>query len=130
MASVAITAFYAGILAIILVALSIRVVIVARAKAHVPYGDGGREELTPVVRAQANFVEYVPLAVVLIGFLEFGGASEDLVHGLGIALVVARVVHPFGLRVGVGPSVPRVIGALTTWVVLLVAGVTAILDFL
>jgi len=63
MASVAITAFYAGILAIILVALSIRVVIVARAKAHVPYGDGGKEELTPVVRAQANFVEYVPLAV-------------------------------------------------------------------
>jgi len=62
--------------------------------------------------------------------LEFGGAPENLVHGLGIALVVARVVHPFGLRAGVGPSIPRVIGALTTWVVLLVAGVTAILDFL
>lgn len=129
MASVAITAFYAGILAIILVALSIRVVIVARAKAHVPFGDGGQEELTPVVRAQANFAEYVPLAVLCIGFTEFGGASENLVHGLGIALVVARVVHPFGLRASVGPSIPRFIGTIVTWGVLLVAGVTAILGF-
>ena len=61
MGNVAITAFYAGILAIILVVLSIRVVIVARAKAHVPFGDGGKDELKPIIRGQGNFIEYVPL---------------------------------------------------------------------
>ncbi|MGB0751287.1 MAG: MAPEG family protein, partial [Gammaproteobacteria bacterium] len=64
---VLITALYAGILGVIMVLLSLRVIVVARARAHIPYGDGGKDELTPVVRAQGNFAEYVPLALLLIG---------------------------------------------------------------
>ncbi|MEM7405622.1 MAG: MAPEG family protein [Pseudomonadota bacterium] len=129
MGTISITAFYAGLLAIVLIALSVRVVIVARARAHVPYGDGGRDELTPVVRGQANFTEYVPLALLLIGYLEFTGSSSTLIHGLGAVLLAARVAHPFGLLVNRGPSVLRAIGTVATWLVLLVAAAAAIWQY-
>ena len=130
MGTVTITAFYAGILAIILVVLSVRVVLVARVKTHVSLGDGGKDELLPVIRGQGNFIEYVPLALLLMGYLEFNGSSANLIHGLGIALVIARILHPFGLRLERGPTVPRVIGAGVTWIVLLVAAIAAIMGFL
>ena len=130
MGTVTITAFYAGILAIILVVLSVRVVLVARLKSHVSLGDGGKDELLPIIRGQGNFTEYVPLAVLLMGYLEFTGSSANLIHGLGIALVVARILHPFGLQVERGPTVLRVVGAGVTWIVLLVAAIVAIMGFL
>jgi uncharacterized membrane protein YecN with MAPEG domain len=131
MGTVIITAFYAGILAIILVVLSVRVVVarVRRASSNEPRA-GGEDELLPVIRGQGNFIEYVPLAVVLMGFLEFTGSSTNLIHGLGIALVVARVLHPFGLRLEPGPTVLRAGGAVVTWIVLLIAAITAIQGFL
>ena len=130
MGSVAITAFYAGILAIVLVFLSLRIIVVARARAHVAYGDGGKPELTPVVRAQANFTEYVPLSLLLIGYLEITGVSANLIHGLGATLVVARVLHPLGLRHPGGPNVLRILGTVTTILVLLVAALAAIAGYL
>ena len=126
---VLITALYAGILGVIMVLLSLRVIVVARARAHIPYGDGGKDELTPVVRAQGNFAEYVPLALLLIGYLEFIVSSATLIHGLGASLVVARILHPLGLRPNQGPSVLRVIGTVATLLVLLTAAIAAIMGF-
>ncbi len=65
-----------------------------------------------------------------MGLLELDGASAGLLHGLGIALVAARVMHPFGMRADRGPNVPRIAGTVITWVVLLIAAVTAIARFL
>jgi uncharacterized membrane protein YecN with MAPEG domain len=61
--------------------------------------------ITPVLRGQQNFVEYVPLTVILIALAEAGGSSALWVHGMGAALLVARVLHPLGLtsRAGVNP---------------------------
>ena len=73
MENLTITPMYAGMLGIILLVLSIRVVAVVRAKGNVGYGDGGNPDFTPVVRGQANFIEYVPLIVILIGMAEAGG---------------------------------------------------------
>lgn len=129
MGSINITAFYAGILALILLALSVRVVIVARIKGHVALGTGGKDELLPVIRAQANFSEYVPLALLLMAFNEFSGSSSSLIHILGIALVVARIAHPFGLRLAGDPPLPRLVGFGLTFLVLLTAAVVAILRF-
>ena len=61
---------------------------------------------------------------------EFTGSSTNLVHGLGIALVVARILHPLGLRLEAGPTVPRVIGTAVTWGVLIVGAIVAIIGFL
>jgi uncharacterized protein len=64
-----ITALYAGVLGIILVLISVRVSVV-RGKFKVMFGDGGQESLMRAIRGQGNFVEYVPLALLLVGMVE------------------------------------------------------------
>lgn len=129
MGTVSVTALYAGILGLLLVALSLRVVIVARVGAQIPYGDGGENELTPVIRSHGNFIEYVPMALLLIGFVEFTGTSNTLIHGLGIALVIARVLHAAGLKANQGPTFGRVAGAAITWLVIAIAAVLSLLQY-
>jgi uncharacterized membrane protein YecN with MAPEG domain len=68
-----------------------------RAKHHVMMGDGGNEDMIVRMRTQANFVEYVPLALILLGLLEMGGANHTaLVYGAA-ALVLFRVMHAVGM---------------------------------
>ena len=90
------TAFYGAILALILVGLSAWV-IAGRGTTNTMLGDGGDASMTRRIRAHANFIEYVPLALVVIALLEESGASRGLVRLLLIVLVVARVLHPFGM---------------------------------
>jgi hypothetical protein len=59
---------------------------------------GDNMELATRIRRHANFTESVPFALILLGFLELNGASTGLLHGLGIALVASRIVHPLGLQ--------------------------------
>lgn len=92
----AVTAFYAALLASLLVALSMRV-IARRRSARVALGDGGDEELTRRIRAHANFAEYVPLALLLMLLAELSGTPAWLLHALGLALLSGRVVHAWAL---------------------------------
>ena len=128
MINITITPMYAAALGIILLILSIRVVAVVRAKGGVLYGDGGNPEFTPVLRSQQNFVEYVPLTVILIAFAEAGGSSPNWIHGLGAALVIARVLHPFGLTTRKGINPLRFIGTNLTWLALLGASGLVLLN--
>ena len=128
MSSVTITPLYAAGLGIILLILSIRVVAVIRAKGGVLYGDGGNADFTPVLRAQQNFIEYVPLILLLIGFAEAGGSSATWIHGMGAALLVGRVLHPLGLTSKAGVNPLRFISTNLTWIVLLMASVLVLLN--
>ncbi|KQO74068.1 MAPEG family protein [Methylobacterium sp. Leaf88] len=92
----ALTAFYAAAFALLYVGLSSWVV-AGRLAADVLHGDGGNPNLEKRIRAQGNFGEYVPLALILVALLEAGGGSPTLVRSLLIALLVARVLHPFGM---------------------------------
>ena len=92
----AITAFYGSILALILVGLSAWV-IAGRGSKNTMLGDGGDPSMTRRIRAHANFIEYVPLALVILALLEGSGASHGLVRTLLIILVIARILHPFGM---------------------------------
>jgi uncharacterized membrane protein YecN with MAPEG domain len=116
-----VTPLYAGLLALWFVLLSVRVVSVR--PRGVLFGDNGDVNITRVVRAQANFAEYVPLALLLMGFLEASRYSIYLLHGLGIALVVARLFHGFALSFGWQIRVGRVAGAALTFAVLLIEAV-------
>jgi uncharacterized membrane protein YecN with MAPEG domain len=120
----AITLLYAGISALILLGLSARVVGLRR-KHQVGIGTGAVTALERAVRAQANFTEYVPLALLLIALLELNGLDAWMIHGLGAVLVIGRVLHAQGLNRSAGTSAGRFIGTLLTWLVLLVAGLTA-----
>ena len=119
-----VTPLYAGILTIWFVVLSIRVVNLRRA--GISFGDNGDVAVTRVVRAQANFAEYVPLALLMMGFLEASRYSIYLLHALGIALVVARLFHGFALSFGWSARSGRAVGAALTFIVLLIEAVLCI----
>lgn len=115
-----ITGFYAGILTLIYLVLAVNIIRL-RWKHRVGLGTGEAEELNVAVRIHGNFIEYVPLALILFAMMEVQYAPLALLHGLGIALVVARLCHAIGLTRSVGVSLPRTIGVLTTFAVLLLA---------
>lgn len=128
METITITPMYVAMLGIILLALSIRVVAVVRAKGGIGYGDGGNPDYTTVLRGQQNFIEYVPLAVILIAFAEAGGTPAGWIHGLGAALVVGRIIHPFGLTNEPGINPLRFVGTNLTWLSILIASIWILIN--
>ena len=80
------------------------------------YDDG---VLQRKVRAFGNFVEYVPLALLLILMLESNGAPVYLLWFLGVALTLARFAHAWGVIRTYGPSPWRATGFFLTWIVYL-----------
>ena len=89
------TPLYAGLLGLLYALLSGRVMW-WRMRSGVLTGDGPGEVGHAMVRAHANFMEFVPLVLVLILVIELGGGDPRWVHGLGLALLVARVLHAVG----------------------------------
>ncbi len=87
---------YAGLLGLVFIFLSVRV-IRARRQERVALGDGGNPQLRRAIRVHANFAECVPLALILIAFAELQGQPVVLVHTLGLALLVGRLIHAFGV---------------------------------
>jgi uncharacterized protein len=109
----------AGLLGLLAVALLSNVGRV-RGKTKVFIGDGGNTELITAMRAQANFVENVPLALLLIWWTgTFYGPAT--IATLSVLLVVARVLHAAGM-LGYVPF-GRMAGATLTLVVLVVASI-------
>ena len=83
-----VTPLYAGLLTLWFVLLSVRVVNLRR---HgILFGDNGDVGVIRIVRAQANFAEYVPLALLLMGFLEVSRYSIYVLHALEADLPAKR----------------------------------------
>ena len=119
------TALYAGVMALILVALSLRVSF-ARARFKITIMDGGNEELQRRIRVHGNFAEFVPLALVLMLIVEIAGAPGWAIHAFGLVLLAARLLHAYGLGRSAEVNFGRAVGSLLTSLVLVVAGVYAI----
>jgi uncharacterized membrane protein YecN with MAPEG domain len=94
-----ISSFYAALLALLIVWLSLRVIKLRQSK-NVGFGDGGETELQMAIRAQGNATEYVPISLILLILLELNQADILLVHAGGIAILVGRVLHARGLLTG------------------------------
>jgi uncharacterized membrane protein YecN with MAPEG domain len=77
-------------------------------------------------RAHANFNEYVPMALILMGLIEMNVGTSRWLWGIGALLVVARVAHPFGLERPM-PNPYRAIGVMLTFASMLFLIVWAIL---
>ena len=120
MNTVTITPLYAALLGLVLLVLSGRVIFAVRAKG-VSLGDGEDPDHLPIIRSQANFIEYVPMILILIGFCEAGGASDTWIHALGGALLVARLAHPVGMSAKPEPQPARFVGTVLTLLVLLIS---------
>lgn len=90
-----ITALYAGLLTLIHLWLSYRVV-QARRLFKVSVGDGGEREIIKRNRAQSNWVEYAVIGIILLLLLEIQGLSDWLVHSAGLTLLAGRAAHAWG----------------------------------
>ncbi len=116
---VATTALYAALLALLQIALA-ALVGRERIRSDISLGDGGDPALLEAIRRHANFLEQVPLTLLLLALLELNGASSAAIHGLGGTLLVVRLVHPFGLDSNEQNRTPRLIGAAGTMLVQIV----------
>lgn len=112
-----ITMLYAGLCTLLVLVLAFRVV-KARRQAQVGLGDGGHAGLQQAIRAHANAVENLPLALLLLGGIELNGFPDALVHVCGATLFLARVGHAWGLSNSGGRSRGRFYGTLTTWLIM------------
>jgi uncharacterized membrane protein YecN with MAPEG domain len=125
-----VTTLAASALGLIFVVLSANVV-VQRNRGKVLMGEGHEvaSALQIAIRSHANFAEYVPLSLILIGLIEIHAGHGLLVHGLALALVLARVLHPIGMRMpGANPF--RAAGFILSVLVILVGSVAALLSAL
>jgi uncharacterized membrane protein YecN with MAPEG domain len=129
MIHIPITLFTSGVLGILCVVLSL-LVSLARNKEKVLIGDGdgkaGGLALLIAIRRQGNFVEYVPLALILLGGIEASGASRFTCEVFAALLIIARVMHALGIG-QMKPGVLRGGGAVLTWLVILGLGIEALL---
>jgi uncharacterized membrane protein YecN with MAPEG domain len=128
-----ITAIYVALSGLLLWALSYRVVRL-RGRHKVSLGDGGVVELARAIRAQGNFAEYVPLVLFLIILVEIAEYPPALVHLLGGALVLGRILHGVALGFTAGWRFGRFWGVFLTWSTLLLGslltGYAAVADLI
>ena len=121
--SLPITALYAALSGFLVIALAANVVRYRLGK-KVSLGDGGHKEVNRAIRAHGNTVEYIPLALILMALLELNGGSDTALHLYGILLVGGRLLYGYGLLVPKSSAnLPRQLGVVTSWLVILGAGV-------
>lgn len=114
----------AGLLGLLAVALTASVGRLRTAK-KIYLGDGGDPELLTAIRAHGNFMEFVPLCLVLIYMVgDFHGFWTVAI--LSLVLLVARVLHAGGL-LGFIP-LGRMLGATATTLILAVASALLIVS--
>ena len=124
-----ITALYAGLMAIV---VPFMIVKIARLRTlhKVSRGDGEVEELSRFIRAHANFIETVPLALILMAIMETQNFSIYVLHLMGIALIISRLCHWIGMTTGSGYGRMRMIGMILVMALYLLAGLALIWLFL
>jgi hypothetical protein len=93
----------------------------------VSIGDGGREPLIARMRAQANFVEYTPFFLILLGLIELAIGSQTWLWIVAGLYILSRIAHAFGMdRPSPDPLRLRMIGIIVTFLILLGLAVYAI----
>ncbi len=112
-----ITFITAGLCGLLAFVLAWRVIAVRRS-AQVSFGDGGHAQLTARMRAHANFAEYVPLCLILMGLVEYRSGVTTTLSVVAAALIVVRLAHMIGMD-RPSPNPFRVVGTSGTFVVLL-----------
>jgi len=122
-----ITALYAGIFAIFALFLSFKAgSLRGKTGISVLYGEPQNMELAEKVRVHQNFLEYVPMIIILMGAIELNAGSSIFLHVVGVALIVSRIAHAIGLKADNIGHPGRLVGAGGTALITIVAAVYAI----
>ncbi len=113
------------LLVAVLVCLTTRIGVL-RAKTGISILDGGNDRVAVEMRRHGNFVEHVPLLIVLMAIVEINEGSPVFLHVVGIALIICRVAHPLGLRHDRFQTPLRLIGAVGTSLIMIALGLMAL----
>ena len=124
-----VTSFYAALLTLMFVALSIRTVRL-RAKLKIAVGTNDNAQLLRATRVHANFAEYVPLSLLLLFMLEQQSHQPLLINGLGILLILGRVFHSYGVSQVNEDIRYRQIGMALTFMTLITTSITLLIPVL
>jgi uncharacterized membrane protein YecN with MAPEG domain len=124
----AVTALYAGLIGVLLIVLAAGVSRLRR-RHKVGLGDGGHRELQRAIRVHGNAVEWAVPALLLLLVAELNRGPALLLHACGIAIVLGRVLHAFGLSRSGGVSFGRFVGSGLSWGALAVLSVWSVWAF-
>lgn len=113
---------WSGLLILVLIVLSVRVVMQRRSR-RVILGDGGDEPMIVAMRRFGNAAEYTPVAIGALILLALIGWAPWVIHAVGATFLLGRIIHPMGLAFGKGPPPARVAGMTLTWLPLLAAAI-------
>ena len=121
------TAIYCSLLAIWLLVLSVRVIGLRGnpAFAFIAQGKGDKELLNRAIRAQGNLIEYAPIMLFILFFLEASGIPELVVRILGDGFLLGRLMH--GTAMGfMRSNMPLRVGGTALTLLPLLAGAIAL----
>ncbi len=125
---VPVTSLYAALLGLLILFLAYRIVRIRKTR-KIGLGTGGDKELEHAMRVHSNAVEYIPIALLLIGLLEINDTPRWAIHALGGSLLLARVWHLQGFGSSAGVSTGRFVGTALTWAVILLASLANIVHY-
>lgn len=120
-----IVAIYAALLGLLFVALSVRTILTRR-RLQIAIGDGEQPQMLRAMRVHANFAEYTPIALIVIAAAEVSDAPGALIHGLGVALLIGRCLHAWGVAQVKEDFRLRVSGMMLTFTALLIASLATL----
>jgi uncharacterized membrane protein YecN with MAPEG domain len=92
------TSFYVGLLGLILIFLSVKI-IQNRRFAKISLGDDGNSLLQSKIRAHGNFIEYAPIFLIMLISVEIGGLNKYFIHLFGIIFTIGRISHAYGMMI-------------------------------
>jgi uncharacterized membrane protein YecN with MAPEG domain len=116
------TGIYVALATLLVLILAGRVS-TGRGAAKVGLGDGGNPDLFRRIRAHANAIENLPLALLLLLLLELNQTQVLWLHVFGCVLIVGRIAHAIGMATSSNENPGRLIGSALTWGVMLVMAV-------
>jgi hypothetical protein len=92
------------------------------------WGNVSNDGMARRIRAHANFTEWVPGTLILLGLIEMMGVSPVIIAVLGAMLIIARVLLALGLM-GNAESFNRATGIVINWAIIGLASVIGIVKF-
>ncbi|MEE8119312.1 MAG: MAPEG family protein [Gammaproteobacteria bacterium] len=113
--TVPVTAFYSGLLALVILGLAYNVSCTRR-REKIGLGDDNNVVMRVALRIHGNAIEILPIAILLMLVYELNGGNSIVLHGIGITLVLGRILHFQGLSRGTGKTFGRYWGTAITWV--------------
>ena len=94
-----------------------------RFRKKISLGDGGDYELRNRVRAHGNFIENVPIALLLILLNDLDGAKDNTLIMMGSVLLIARLTHYLTIATRKLPIIMRPLSMIGTLGTILAASV-------